>query len=188
MTLLELKQDDLHPLAVPLLVFSGLSRIADRTQIQKLVYIVNECGWHAIKDFKFIARGPYSEWLDSQLDKWINEGMVQESEESILIDTDNEVGFYCYSLTEDGKSLANKVTDSVNTPTLVDRTLRHLRKLSKYTEQELEIVSSILYVCGEEQLDQDNIVKRILQFRPDITEEQTSKYLDVLEHTRDNIA
>ena len=188
MNILELEQDDLHPLAVPLLVFSALSRIADRTQIQKLVYIVNECGWHAIKDFKFIARGPYSEWLDSQLDKWISEGIVQESEESILIDTDNEVGFYCYSLTEDGKSFANKVVDSVNKPKLVDRTLRHLRKLSKYTEEELEIVSSILYVCIEEQLDQDRIVKRILRFRPDVTEKYTRKYLDVLEHTKDNIA
>jgi len=186
-SLLELEQDDLHPLAVPLLVFSDLSRIADRTQIQKLVYIVNECGWHAIKDFKFIARGPYSQWLDSQLDTWINDDMVQETEESILIDTDNEVGFYCYSLTDDGKSLAKKVIDSINSQKLVNRTLSHLRKLSKYTEQELEIVSSILYVCGEEQLDQDNIVKRILRFRPDITEEQASKYLDVLEHTRDNI-
>ena len=185
---MELKQDDLHPLAVPLLVFSALSRIADRTQIQKLVYIVNECGWHAIKDFKFIARGPYSQWLDSQLDQWISEGKVQESEESILIDTDNEVGFYCYSLTEDGKSLANKIIDSVKTPKLVGRTLRHLRKLSKYTEEELEVISSILYVCAEEQSDPDRIVRRILRFRPDLTEEQTRKYLDVIEHTNDNIA
>ncbi|MGH9878733.1 MAG: hypothetical protein ACRD3Z_04800 [Nitrososphaerales archaeon] len=184
---MELKQDDLHPLAVPLLVLSGLSRIADRTQIQKLVYIVNECGWHAIKDFKFIARGPYSQWLDSQLDNWINDGIVQEAEESILIDTDNEVGFYCYSLTDAGKSLAKKVIDSVNTPKLADRTLGHLRKLSKYTEQELEIVSSIMYVCSEEGMDPDRIVKRILQFRSDLAEAQVRKYLDVIEHASDNL-
>ena len=188
MSLLELKQDDLHPLAVPLLVFSGLSRIADRTQIQKLVYIVNECGWHAVKDFKFIARGPYSQWLDSQIDNWINEGVIQEAEESILIDTDNEVGFYCYSLTEDGKSLAKKVIDSINAPKLVDRTLRHLRKLSKYTEEELQIVSSILYVCGEEDFDIASILKRIMRFRPDSTEAQIRPYLDVLEHVKDNVS
>ncbi len=186
--LMELKQDDLYPLAVPLLVFSGLSRIADRTQIQKLVYIVNECGWHAIKDFTFIARGPYSQWLDSQLDTWINEGMVQETEESILIDTDNEVGFYCYSITDDGKSLAKKIIDSINSQQLIDRTLTHLRKLSKYTEQELEITSSILFICSEEHMDPERIVTRILSFKPDFTEAQIRKYLDVLEHTRDNIA
>lgn len=186
MSLLELKQDDLHPLAVPLLVFSGLSRIADRTQIQKLVYIVNECGWHAIKDFKFIGRGPYSQWLDSQLDSWINEGIIQEAEESILIDTDNEVGFYCYSLTDSGNSLAKTIIDSINAPKLVDKTLTHLRRLSKYTEQELEIASSILYVCSEEGMDSDRIVKRILQFKPDFTEGQIRKYLDVLEYAGDN--
>jgi uncharacterized protein YwgA len=183
---LEQKQDDSHPLAVPLLVFSGLSRIADRTQIQKLVYIVNECGWHAIKDFKFIGRGPYSQWLDSQLDSWINEGIIQETEESILIDTDNEVGFYCYSLTDNGNSHAKTIIDSVTKPRLVDRTLRLLRKLSKYTEQELEIAASILYVRSEEGMDSNRIVRRIVRFKPEFTEEQIRKYLDILEHAEDD--
>ena len=180
---LETKQDDMDSLAVPLLVFSGLSRIADRTQIQKLVYIVNECGWHVITDFKFIARGPYSQWLDSQLDSWISDGTVEEAEESILIGTDSEVGFYCYSLSDKGKSLAKNVIDSVNKPALVDKTFLHLRNLSKYTEQELELAASILYVRMEERMDLDNIVKRILRFRPEFTEAQIRSHLDVLDYT-----
>lgn len=182
---LETKHDDLHSLAIPLLVFSGLTRIADRTQIQKLIYIVNECGWHAISDFKVIARGPFSEWLDAQLDSWIGEGVVEEAEESILIGTDNEVGFYCYSLTDKGKTLAKNVIDSIEEPKLIDKTLRHLRKLTNYTEQELEITSSILYVNREEDLDSDDIVERLIRFRPDFTEMEIRKHLDVLERAKD---
>ena len=184
---MEIEHGDSHSLAVLLLVFSGLPRIADRTQIQKLAYIVNECGWHAINDYRFIARGPYSQWLDSQLDTWRDAGIVDEAEESILIGTDNEVGFFCYSLTTKGKSLAKSILDSINEPKLVDKTLRHLFKLSKYTEQELEVASSILYVSQEKDLDLDGIVRRMLRFRPDFTEAQIRKHLDVLEHKRNNI-
>ncbi|MFQ5940904.1 MAG: hypothetical protein ACE5KA_04310 [Nitrososphaerales archaeon] len=184
---MEIEHGDFRRFAVLFLVFSGQPRIADRTQIQKLTYIVNECGWHAIEDYKFIARGPYSQWLDSQLDKWIDQGNVQENEESVLIDTDNELGFYCYSLTDKGKSLAKSVLDSVNEQELIDKTLRYLFKLSKYTEQELEIVSSILYIRRETDLDLEGIVKQTRRFRPDLREDEVRKHLDVLKHTGDNI-
>ncbi len=182
-----MERADLHRFAVLLLTFSVQPRIADRTQIQKLAYIVNECGWHAINDFTFIARGPYSQWIDSQLDTWRDAGMVDEVEESILIGTDNEVGFFCYSLTAKGKSFAKNIFDSINEPTLVDKTLRHLSKLSKYTEQELEIASSILYVSQEKDLDSESIVRRILSFRPEFREEDVRNHLYVLEYTGDNV-
>ncbi len=177
---------DLRRFAVLFLVFSSQPRIADRTQIQKLVYIVNESGWHALNDYKFFARGPYSQWLDSQLDTWRDEGIIDEIEESVLVGTDNEMGFWCYSLTDEGKSLAKSVLDSINEQKLVDKTLRFLFRLSKYTEEELEIVSSILYVSREEDLDLDIIVRRILGFRPNFREDEVRKHLDVL-HTKDNI-
>jgi uncharacterized protein YwgA len=170
------------------MVFSGLPRIADRTQIQKLAYIVNECGWHVINDYKFFARGPYSQWIDFQLDTWINEGIVDEKEESILVGTDNEMGFWCYSLTDKGKSLAKSVLDSINRPKLVDKTFQHLFKLSKYTEQELEIASSILYISGEKDLDLEGIVERIRRFRPDYREDEVRKHLEILERKIDNIS
>lgn len=185
---MEIARDDLRRFAVLLLVFSGQPRIADRTQIQKLAYIVNECGWHAIGDYRFIARGPYSQWLDSQLDIWRDAGIVNEVEESILIGTDSEVGFFCYSLTDKGISFAKSVLDSINEPKLVDKTLRYLFKLSKYTEQELEIMSSILYVHREGGLDLKNVVRRILLFRPDFVEEEVRKHLDVLEHAGGNVS
>lgn len=185
---MEIEQGDLRRLAVLLLVFSIQPRIADRTQIQKMAYIVNECGWHAISDYKFIARGPFSKWLDSQLDAWVAEGIVEEAEESILIGTDNEVGFYCYSLTTKGKSLAENIFHSINEPELVNSTVENLSKLSKYTEQELEITSSILYVCEEEGLDRDSIVRKMLRFRPEFTEKQIREHLDILEHVKHNIA
>ncbi len=183
-----MEHDDLHRFAVSLLIFSIQPRIADRTQIQKLAYIVNECGWHAINDFTFIARGPYSQWLDSQLDTWRDAGIVDEVEESILIGTENEVGFFCYSLTTEGKSLAKNILDSINEQKLIDKTLRHLSKLSKYTEEELEIASSILYVRKEKDLDSEGIVRRILSFRPEFREEEVRNHLDVLEYARDNVA
>lgn len=187
MSCLEKEDGDLHRFAVLLLVFSGLPRIADRTQIQKLAYIVNECSWHALKDYKFFARGPYSQWLDSQLDTWRDEGIVEEREESVLVGTDNEVGFWCYILTDKGKSLAKSVFSSVNNPKLVDKTLRHLFKLSKYTEQELEIASSILYVSTETYLDLEDIVERIRRFRPAFREDEVRKHLEILEHARGNV-
>lgn len=182
---MKVENDDAHRFAVLLLVFSIQPRIADRTQIQKLAYIVNECGWHAVNDYRFLARGPYSQWLDSQLDIWRDEGIIDEAEESVLVGTDNEVGFWCYSLTAKGKSLAKSILDSINRPELVDKTLRHLGRLAKYTEQELEVASSILYVSGE-RLDSGDIVKRILSFRPEFREEEVRKHLNVLEYAKDN--
>ena len=145
-----------------------------------MVYIVNECGWDAIEDYRWIARGPQSPWLDSQLDALKDAGIVDETEESILVGTDNEVGFYCYSLTTEGKSLAKSVFDSINDPKLVDNTLRLLSVLSKYTEEDLEIVSSILYVSRDKDLDLDGIIRTTHSFRPRFTEEQIRKHLEAV--------
>lgn len=185
---MEIEHGDLRRFAALLLVFSGQPRIGDRTQIQKLVYILNECGWHALDDYRFFTRGPYSQWLDSQLDTLIGNGVVDEREESVLIGTDNELGFWCYSLTDKGKSLAQSVIDSVNEPELVETTLRHLVKLSKYTEEELEIASSILYINGEKDLDPDGIVGRILRFRPNFREDEIRKHMEILEYARKGTA
>jgi len=147
---------------------------------------MNECGWHAINDFKFIGRGPYSQWIDSQLDTWRDAGILDEVEESVLIGTDNEVGFFCYSLTTEGKSLAKNILDSINEPKLVDKTLRLLSKLSKSSEEELEIASSILYLRQEKDLDSEAIVRRILSFKPEFREEEVRNHLDMLEYAKDN--
>jgi len=184
---LEIEPSDLNRFAVLFLVLSGETSIADRTQIQKKVYIVNECGWDAIKDYTFIGRGPFSKWLDSQLDALKDTGVVDETEESALIGTDNEVGFYCYSLTTKGKSLAKTVFDSITEQKLVYDTLKLLSVLAKYTEEELEIVSSILYVSRDKNLDSDGIVRTTHSFRPQFTEEYIRKYLDVFKRTRDKI-
>jgi len=185
---LEIERSDSNRFAVLFLVLSSESSIADRTQIQKKAYIVNECGWNAIEDYRWIARGPQSRWLDSQLDALIDAGMVNETEESILIGTDNEVGFWCYSLTTEGKSLAKSVFDSINQPKLVDNTLRLLSVLSKYTEEELEILSSILHVSRDKDLDLDGIVRTVASFRSQFTEGQVRKILDVFKRTRDKIS
>jgi len=185
---LEIDTRDLNGFAVLLLVLSGESSIADRTQIQKKVFIVNEFSWNAIKDYTFIARGPFSKWLDSQLDALKDGGMVEEKEESILIGTDNEVGFYCYSLTNEGKSFAKKILDSVNKPKLVDDTLKLLSVLSKYTEEDLEVVSSILYVSKDKNLDSDGIVRTAHDFRPQFAEERIRRYLELFNKTREKIA
>lgn len=176
---METDADDLNGLAVVLLVLSSEPSIADRTQIQKKVFIVNECSWNAIKDYTFIGRGPFSKWLDAQLDDLRDKGMVDEKEESILIGTDNEVGFYCYSLTNEGKSFTKKVFDSVNKPTLVNNTMKLLSALAKYTEEELEIVSAILYVSRDKKLDSECIVRATHNFRRQFTEEQIRRYIEL---------
>jgi len=184
---LEIERSDLNRFAVLFLVLSSESSIADRTKIQKLVYIVNECGWDAIKDYTFIGRGPFSEWLDSQLDALKDAGIVDETEESALIGTENEVGFYCYSLTTQGKSLAKRVFDSINESRLIDNTLKLLSFLAKYTEEELEIVSAILYVSRDKNLDPDDIVRTTHSFRPQFPEKTVYKYLDAFKRVRDRI-
>ncbi|MFQ5969965.1 MAG: hypothetical protein ACE5J2_05680 [Nitrososphaerales archaeon] len=184
---MEIESTDLNRFAVLFLVLSGASRIAERTQIQKMAYIVNESGWNAVEDYKWIARGPWSQWLDSQLDSLIDAGMVDETEESILIGTDNEAGFWCYSLTTKGKSLVKSVFDSINEPKLIDHSLKLLYVLSKYTEEDLDIVSSILYASRDKDLDLDRVVRTTASFRPQYTEERIRKYLDDFKRTRDKI-
>jgi len=181
---LEIEPSDLNRFAVLFLVLSSASKIADRTQVQKMAYIVNECGWNAIEDYRWIARGPQSRWLDSQLDALKDAGIVDETEESILVGTDNEVGFWCYSLTSKGKSLAKSVFDSINEPKLVDNSLKLLSFLSKYTEDDLEMMSSILYASRDKDLDLDGIVRTAQSFRPRFTEEQIRKILEVFKNTR----
>lgn len=188
MSRLEIEHSDLNRFAVLFLVLSSASKIADRTQIQKMAYIVNECGWNSIEDYRWIARGPQSRWLDSQLDALKDAGIVDETEESILVGTDNEVGFWCYSLTAKGKSLAKSVFDSINEPKLVDNSLKLLSVLSKYTEEDLDIVSSILYVSRDKALDLDGIVRTTASFRPQYAEELIRKYLEAFKRTREKIS
>ena len=185
---MEIEPSDLNRFAVLLLVLSSESSIADRTKIQKIAYIVNECGWDAIKDYTFIGRGPFSKWLDSQLDALKDKGIVDETEESALIGTDNEVGFYCYSLTTKGKSLAKSIFDSINEQKLIGSTLKLLSVLAKYTEEELEIVSAILYVSRDKSLDLDGIVRTTHSFRSQFSEEMVHKYLDMFNRTRERVA
>lgn len=179
---LDTEKDDSRSVAVLLLVLSSQPRIADRTQIMKLTYIVDECEWGAIKDFRLIARGPYSEWIDNKIDSFIDGGLLEEAEESILIDTDNEIGFYCYSLTLQGRSLAKNTIDSIAEPEKVCKSSRLLTKLSYATEQDLEMMSSILYVSQERDLDREDIVKRIMGFKAEFPERLIRKHLNILEY------
>jgi hypothetical protein len=144
-----------------LFVLEHFGEIKGRTRIQKMLYLVNQTGWNAIKDYHFYQYGPYSNWLKRELDILVQRGLVNEEQEA----TPDEKTLYKYKITKDG----SKYLKTINLPPdLVKRTKGFLDELKNYRTDDLEIMTSLYFLRkSEPELDTDErLVKFVMLYKP----------------------
>ena len=174
---MKIKRSDLGRFALLLLSLESHQVIAGRTKLQKMVYLANECGWNAVRDYVFYQYGPYSKWLSLELDNLKNIGLVDEE----TTETQSERTVYLYSLTSKGLSILESILKELGEPKLLEKTRGLLGQLTKYKSDELEIMASLLYISRDKDLNMDDVVKITLRLKPRFTEEQIRKHLDVFD-------
>lgn len=174
---MKIKRTDLGRFALLLLAISSQDMVYGRTKLQKMVYLANECGWNAIRDYVFYQYGPYSEWVTLQLDNLRDTGIVHEESH----ETENERTVYKYSITEKGSSLLQAILKELNAEQLVKKTEELLEELSKYNSDELEIMASLVLMAKDKDLDIDGVVRTVHRLKPRFTEEEIRKYVHVFD-------
>ncbi len=174
---MKIKRSDLGRFALLLLALESQKVIAGRTKLQKMVYLANECGWNAIRDYVFYEYGPYSKWLSLELENLKNIGFVNEE----ATETKQDRKVYRYSLTEKGHAALEIILRELNEPKLVEKTKELLGQLTRFPSDELEIMASLLYISRDKDLDKEGIVKTTLRLKPRFTEEQIRNHLAVFD-------
>lgn len=86
-------------------------RIRGRTRLQKIVFLLEEQGINFEYEFKPYLYGPYSATLKNNLSVLVELGMVNEESEEIEFDGVVH-DRYAYSLTEEGRSIADRIEGS----------------------------------------------------------------------------
>lgn len=174
---MKIKRTDLGRFALLLLAISSQNTVYGRTKLQKMVYLANECGWNAVRDYVFYQYGPYSEWVALQLENLSETGVIKEEPYK----TGNERIVYKYSITEKGSSLLEAILKELNVDDLVQKTKDLLKELSEYNAEGLEIMASLISISKDKDLDKDSIVKTVDRLKPRFGLDEIKKYTHVFD-------
>ncbi len=160
-----------------LLLLEHFKKIKGRTRIQKMLYLTNQIGWNAIKDYHFYQYGPYSEWLKRELDLLVDQSLIEENEE-ILSD---EKTLYEYKITPDGSKYLQTI--NLQPSDLVTKTEKFLDQLQYYQTDDLEIMTSLFFLRkSDPEIDTDDrLVKFVKLYKPWYDSEKIEKNLKVFE-------
>jgi len=145
-----------------LFILEHFKEIKGRTRIQKMLYLVNQTGWNAIKDYHFYQYGPYSNWLKRELDILVQRGLVNEEQEA----TSDEKTIYNYTITTDGTKYLKTI--NLQPPDLVKKTEAFLDELKNYRTSDLEIMTSLYFLRkSDPEIDTDErLVKFVKLYKP----------------------
>ena len=140
------------------------------------MYFANLCGWDAIKDYRFYQYGPYSEWVSRKLETLVQIEVVRETTDYY---GDGQM-IYKYNLTENGRILANTISNQIMQPELINRTRKIFNKFGEYSKDELEIMSSLVFLRKTDPAkNDDELVSWVKQNNPRFTEDEIRKNLNV---------
>ena len=158
-----------------LLLLEHFKEIKGRTRIQKMLYLTNQIGWNAIKDYHFYQYGPYSEWLKRELDLLVQQGLIEEKEEN----TSDAKTLYEYKITADGSKYLQTI--NLQPSDLVTKTKNFLDQLKNYRTDDLEIMTSLYFLRkSDPEIDTDErLVKFIKLYKPWYESKQIEKNLEV---------
>lgn len=161
--------------ALLLFLLNYLGEINGRTRIQKMLYLTDQIGWNAVKDYHFYQYGPYSQWLKRALDLLENKKLIEEKQEEI----DEGKFLYKYKITEIGLKFLQKL--DVDSLKLTDKTTIFLDALKKYRTDDLELMSSLYFIKkSDPEVDTDEkLVKVIHLHKPRFSPEQIEQNLRV---------
>lgn len=166
-------QDPLIKTGLLLSLMHHFNEIRGRTRIQKMVYLTDQIGWNAIKDFHFYEYGPYSQWLKRELDTLVQRKLIDEDEEEI-----GDKVIYTYKIKEDG----SKYLQTINLPPdLVSKTKEFFDKLKNIRTNDLEIMSSLYFIRkSDPEVDtNDRLVKFVKLYKPWYDTKEIEKNLEV---------
>ena len=158
-----------------LLLLDHFKEIKGRTRIQKMLYLTNQIGWNAIKDYHFYQYGPYSEWLKRELDILVQQGLIEEKQENIS----DEKTLYEYKITPDGSKYLQTI--NLQPSDLVTKTKNFLDQLKNYRTDDLEIMTSLYFLRkSDPEIDTDErLVKFIELYKPWYDSKKIEKNLEV---------
>ncbi len=150
----------MHPALRIAQLLHVLRRVGGRKKFQKLVHTLQELGYPFPEQFEYSYYGMYSRQLRSELDTLIGDNLIEEKE--------NITGF-------------GNPTFAFEASTKLDAFLEELdleeepawtpaaRKLANYSAQQLEGISTILYLrrCG---YDGAKLKERLLSLKPHLAD------------------
>lgn len=113
--------------------------IEGRKKLQKIVHLLNECGFAFPYRFSFHFHGPFSAELKGEIDTLTGQQLLKETESYVGIS-----GFqqYKYSTTDEAKQLLSRVVDGDQDPAWSEVA----RVLNAKPAQELEAMSTIAFL------------------------------------------
>jgi len=165
-----------YALAMIALIAQVTSGIEGRTKLQKMVYLVNLSGWNCINDFKFHHYGPFSGTLAKELEGMKNNEWIRETARS----TGNDRTLYMYRIPPRRRNIVNGIIARIHDQNLVRRTSGLVKQLDQFSSDELEIMSSLVYVRDSQpQLDDSSLVQIVQELKPRFTIDQIRRGLRV---------
>jgi len=153
--------------------------ITGRTKLQKILYLANLSGWNVISDYQYHHYGPYSEMISMIVEDMRNNGWVKETPYG----TDKNV-VYKYFLEKEGikreLALAGKQDSR-----LVKRTESLVKELNKFSSDDLEIMSTLVFIREEDKsLSDEQLVKTVAQLKPRFDIQQVKENLKIFKILR----
>jgi len=109
-----------------------------------------------------------------------NEWLVEEG-----YSTDNGLVFYKYQAFQDKKKILDLVIQRYADSALVERTIGVVRQLNEYSLDELEIMSSLVFLRrANPNINDDSLVQLTHELKPQFSEERIKTYLGIFKTLR----
>lgn len=141
----------------------NLGSINGRTRFQKLVYLVNLCGWDCFPDYKFHHHGPYSETLVDEIKGMKDNEWLLEEEKPI----DNGLVFYKYRASPERQRVLELVIAKYSNHDLAEKTIGLIHQLNEYSSDELEVMASLVFLKrANPDVDGDSLVSQTHELKP----------------------
>jgi len=173
-----MKNESITKTALVCLALDHYKELRGRTRLQKILYFANISGWSAIKDYLFYQYGPYSEWVKDELARLVDNELVNEKETESY--SDNKL--YNYRLTPDGEEFTKNLINQIERPELIEKTHRLFDDLQRYSSDDLEIASSLVYLKkADPSKDDERLVKLVKLYKRRFSEEQIRKNLAIFD-------
>lgn len=149
--------------ALILLALRSVSPFGGRIKVQKILYLANLCGWNCIRDYRYYNYGPYSEIVMTELENFKRNAWIQE--DSFQTEQGNLA--HSYSITNQGKRIADSLAAKIDNEKLVKKTMSLMRELYKFTSDDLEMMATLVFLRRNEPgLSNDQLVKRASELKP----------------------
>jgi hypothetical protein len=163
--------------ALILSAFRSVHPFQGRTKVQKILYLANLCGWNTINDYRYHRFGPYSDALATELEDFEKNGWVEERP---FETRDGELS-YAYSLTRQGRKVADSLAAKIDDPDLIRRTMSLVKDLHNLPSDDLEIMATLVFIRrrSEPGISEDGLVETVLELKPKFDRDRIAKGMKI---------